>query len=320
MNDPTKQYIDLEEQRTWLMDHRAGTGSSWSQLAKRMNVPAGTLSQFGSENGYKGDEERVAQLVYKYRQLLVQQATIAIDAPEVPEYFKTETSEQIMNLLAFGQRGKVVLCAMGPGLGKTKTARYFSACFPNVFMVTMTPSTSGVAPMQQEVLAALGQPDINTSPQKMSRMIREKVRDLRNPVIIIDEAQHLSVKAIEEIRSWHDLTGVGIVFLGNIGIMQQIEGGGRKAAFAQLFSRVSIKLVRNVPLLADADALAEAWGITSDREVAQVRKVAMLPGGLRGATMMLELAWMLASSEGKPLNTDHLQDAWAQLSARAIAA
>lgn len=319
MNDPSKQPIDIDEQRAWLKDHRASTGASWSQLAKRMGIPSGTLSQFGGA-GYKGDEQRVAEQVYRYRQLLMQQASLAIEVPDVPEYFETETTIQLNNLLGWGQRGRVVIAAMGAGNSKTKTACHYSNCFPNVFLITITPSTAGVANMQQETLAALGMPDVVGTPQRMSRMIRDKLKDLKNPLLIYDEAQHLSVKAIEEIRSWHDLIGVGIAFFGNIGIMQQIEGGTRKAAFAQLFSRVSLKIVRAAPLQADADALAVAWNVTGEAEMAHIRKVASLPGGLRGATMMLELAWMLASYEQKPVGLEHLQDAWAQLSTRAVAA
>jgi DNA transposition AAA+ family ATPase len=320
MNDPSKQPIDIEEQRTWLIDHRAATGSSWSQIAGRMGIPAGTISQFGSANGYKGDNAKVAERIYRYRQTLMQQASIAIEAPDVPEYFDTQTSVELTHILTWAQSGRIVVAAMGPGLGKTKTARNFAACHSNVFLATMAPSTAGVANMQMEVLAALGHPDAVGTPQKLSRMIRDKVRDLRNPLIIIDEAQHLSEKAVEEIRSWHDAVRVGIALFGNVGVMQRLDGGARKAAFAQLYSRVSMKVVRQLPLQTDADALAIAWGVTSAAEIAQIRKVSAMPGGLRGATMMLELAWMIAASEKNPLGLDHMQDAWAQLSSRTIAA
>ena len=319
MNDPTKQPIDIEEQRAWLKDHRTSNGSSWSTLSKRMGIPAGTLSQFGG-SGYSGDEQRLAEQVYRYRQTLVHQASIAIEAPDVPDFFDTETSNELTRLLGWGQRGRLVVAAMGPGTGKTKTAKQFTACFNNVFMSTMTPSTAGVNNMQQEVLASLGDPDAVGTPQKLSRRIRERVKDLTNPLLIIDEAQHLSEKAIEEIRSWHDATGVGIALFGNIGVMQRIEGGSRKAAFAQLYSRIGLRMLRPVPLQADCDALAVAWEVTSDKEMAFIRKVGTMPGGLRGATMMLELAWMLSASERQPINVGHMQDAWQQLSTRAIAA
>lgn len=319
MNDPTKQPIEVEAMRTWLRDHRASQGLSWAQVSKRIGIAAGTISQFGG-SGYAGDEVAIANKVYRYQQTLVQQATIAIEAPEVPGFFECPTSQQLITLLHWGQRGRVVVAAMGPGCCKTMTARHFADCGNNVFLATMTPSTSGVNNMQQEVLAALGEPDAVGTPQKLSRRIRDKVKDLQSPLIIIDEAQHLSEKAIDEIRSWYDAVGVGIALFGNIGVMQRLEGGNRKAAFAQLFSRIGMRIVRSAPLQADADALAAAWQVSGDAEIAQIRKVVMLPGGMRGATMMLELAYMLAASQQDALKVDHLQDAWAQLSSRALAA
>lgn len=321
MNDPAKHPIDVVEQRDWLRDHKEGNGLSWSQLANRMDIPQGTLSQFGGESGYKGDNAKVAEKIYRYRQLLVSQAEILVEAPEVPAYFETATSRQLINMLTWAQRGRIVVAALAAGCSKTTTAEHFQACSSNVFMTTMSPSTAGVNNMQIEVLEALGEKDPVGTPQKLSRRIKERVKDMASPLIIIDEAQHLSEKAIEEIRSWHDATGVGIALFGNIGVMQRLEGGSRKAAFAQLFSRVSLRMVRNAPLTGDCDALSVAWGLEEDVKASElIRMIGRKPGGLRGATMALELGSMIASSEGKALNVGHIQDAWAQLSARTVAA
>jgi len=97
-------------------------------------------------------------------------------------------------------------------------------------------------------------------------------------------------------------------------VLQRLEGGNRRAAFAQLFSRVSLRVVRSLPLRGDIDALAEAWKLSDDQAIAYLHKICMTPGGLRSGSMALELAWMLASAEGQRLNAGHLQDAWAQLS------
>tara|TARA_B100001179_G_scaffold52296_1_gene35476 strand:+ start:195 stop:1151 length:957 start_codon:yes stop_codon:yes gene_type:complete len=318
MNDTAKNPIDVEEQLTWLKDHKTETGASWSQIAKRIDIPQGTLSAFGGGT-YKGDNSRIAQAIYRYRQLLSAQTAVSVEAPEVPGYFETPTSRQLTQLLTWAQRGRIVVAAMNAGLSKTSTAKQFEACFPNVFMVTMSPSTAGVNNMQIEVLDALGEPNASGTPQRLSKRIRDRVKDLRNPLIIIDEAQHLSEKAIEEIRSWHDATGTGIALFGNIGVMQRLEGGSRKSAYAQIFSRVAMRVVRTQPLQGDADALAEAWGIDDIRMIEQIRKVSLMPGGLRGTTMMLELASMLAVAEQRPLSDEHLQDAWTQLAGRRAA-
>ncbi len=314
MNDPATQPIDVEEQRNWLIDFRQSASLSWSEVSKRINVPTGTLSQFGSEKGYAGDEGKIAQKVYQYRQLIAAQAALDSETPEAPGFFETQTSTQLGHVLAMAQRGRIVVAALGPGLGKTMTARHYQACFPNVFLCTMTPSTAGVNNMQIEVLEAMGEREPAGTPQKLTRRIRERVRNMRNPLLILDEAQHLSEKALEEIRSWNDSEGLGIALFGNESVLQRLEGGNRRAAFAQLFSRVSLRVVRSHPLRADIDALAHAWKIFDDQAAAYLQKICMTPGGLRSGSMALELGWMLAASEGQPLGLGHLQDAWAQLS------
>jgi len=318
MNDPNVTPVDIADQKTWLRDLKNQTNAAWSEIAKRIGVPHSTLAMFASEKGYSGREQPVADKIFRYRQTLSAQASIAAEAPDTPGYFETQTSKQLNQVLAYGQRGKIVLAAMGPGTGKTMTARHFAACFANVFISTMAPSTSGVNTMQIEVLESLGEKNPVGTPQKLSRRIRDLLEALGNPMIIIDEAQHLSEKSIEEIRSWHDSTGCGIALLGNVGVLQRLEGGNRASAYAQLYSRVSLKVVRPLPLLADIDALAEAWEIHDEPFVSYLRKIGMLPGGLRGLTMALELGSMIAASEGQRVQIGHVQDAWAQLSSRAV--
>lgn len=320
MNDPSEQPVDILDQKNWLTDLRTKSGLSWSELAKRTGIAQGTLSQFGSARGYGGDEQSVADRIFRYRQMIAQQASIEVEAPTAPGYFKTETSASLCQLLNWAQRGKIIVAALGPGLGKTKTAEHFAACYANVFMATMKPSSAGVNNMQIELLRVMGEKNAVGTPQKLSQRIIEIVENLDHAVIVIDEAQHLSEKALEEIRSWHDAVRVGIALLGNSGVMQRLEGGSRSTAYAQLFSRLSLRMVRNQPLNGDIDALADAWSIFDEGITDYLRKICMTPGGLRNGTHALELASMIASSDGKTLEIGHLQDAWAQLSSRPVLA
>lgn len=318
MNDPTTTNIDIEEQREWLRSHREQTTASWSDLAKRTGIPHGTISQFGGERGYAGNEQKVAEQIYRYRQMLATQASIDVDAPTRPGYFETPTSLQLTHMLSWAQRGKIVVAALGPGLGKTETARQYRQCYSNVFHATMRPSTAGVNNMQVEVLEMMGEKNASGTPQRLSRQICDRVKNLNSPLIILDEAQHLSEKAIEEIRSWHDAVGVGIALFGNAGVLHRLEGGNRREAFAQIFSRVGLRLQRSLPIAGDVEALARAWGIVDAEIFTCLKRICMTPGGLRNGTHALELASMIAASERAALNAGHLQDAWAQLSSRSV--
>ncbi len=319
MNDPSATPVDIEEQRNWTIDLHRQLGS-WAEVAKRTGVKQGTISQFGSAKGYGGDEQKVAEAVFRYRQYIATQASIEIDLPEKPGYFETETSRQLCHMLSWAQRGKVVAAAMGPGTSKTSAATHYAACYPNVFITTLAPSSAGVNNMQIKLLAQLGEKNAVGTPQKLSDRIMERARGLANPLFIFDEVQHASEKTLEEIRSWNDEPGVnvGIAFFGNIKVMQRLEGGSRAEAFAQLFSRVSLRLIRSLPLNGDIEAMAEAWQIYDEAIVAVLRKICLTPGGLRNGSHALELASMIAASERQPLSVGNLQDAWAQLSSRVV--
>jgi DNA transposition AAA+ family ATPase len=318
MNNPDDLPVDVKDQQDWLTSHKASTGASWSELARHSGIPSGTLSQFGV-GSYKGDNERVARDVFRFRQHLATQAEIDVEAPDIPGYFPTPTSKQIISLLSWAQRGRITAIAMGPGTGKTKAIQHYQDSVSNVWVMTASPSTSTLSHMQREVLAALGERELIGAASNLSRRICSKLQHSKG-LLVFDEAQHLHLRTVEEIRAWHDKTAIGIALVGNQTVISRLEGGGRSAAYAQLFSRIGMRMERNLPLPDDARALAEAWGLEDGPMTNFVMRQAMFPGGLRTVTMMLELATMIARSERQELSLKNLQDAWAQLVARPIAA
>lgn len=310
--------IETASERRWLIDFKDRTGLSWSELGQQSGIPSGTLSQFGAAT-YAGNNDRVAAEVARFRQKVAAQAELALEAPEIPDWFDTPTAARTTALLSWAQRGRITVVAMGPGTGKTKAARHYRDLMSNVWLITMAPSTAGVNNMQIETLAAMGERDARGTPQSLSARIRARVKGTGG-LMIFDEAQHLSEKSIEEIRSWHDATGIGIALLGNEEVIARLEGGSRRAAFAQLYSRVGMRHIQAVPMAADADALAGAWGVTDAQQVQFIQTISQRPGGLRGCTMTMELATMIAAGEGRPLSIAHLRDAWGQLASRRVAA
>jgi DNA transposition AAA+ family ATPase len=320
MNNPEALPLDIAEQQAWLLEHKSSTGLSWTQLATKVGIPYGTLSQFPT-GSYKGDLKKIAEAVYRYRQLLIAQAEIAVEMPEPPAFFDTSTTRRIMTMLTIAQRGRMTVIAGGPGTSKTKSCRHYQASVSNVWVATMKPSTGGLMPMQFKVLEALGAEEEKRkgTPIALTSRIESLMRNTGG-LLIIDEAQHLTEKSLEEVRSWHDETGVGIALVGNEDVLTRLTLGNRKDAFARLSSRIAQRMIFRGPQDGDALALADAWNVMPDDQRAFIVATAKQPGGLRTCTMMLETAFMLASSENNTLQISHLQDAWAHLSIRQMAA
>lgn len=304
----------INAQIEWLKNHRLELQASWSDVANWTGIPSGTLSQLCGPAGYSGNRAKYAGMIAIYRQTLAAQADINVDLPEKPGYFETPTSKAFTQYLHWGQRGRIVLVVSGAGLGKTETAKQFQVNNAGTWIATMTPSTSGIMPMQQRVLKALGEKHAVGSPAGLSEMICDVLRKRKHGLLIVDEAQHLSIKALEEIRSWYDETGVGIALMGNERVQQSIDGVSRAADFAQLFSRIGLRLIRPTAMAGDAEAVAAAWNVTDPGMIDFLRQIVMRPGAIRGATFALEVAHMLAVAQNTKVNTLHLKKAFAQLS------
>lgn len=297
--------------RARLNAHKASTGLSWTDLHRQIGVPSSTLSLFAS-GGYSGRNDRVAAQVERFLDGVVTAQLKAIELPEPPEFVELTASAEILAALAYAQRGRMVGIACASGHGKTTTMHEYQRRAANVWITRLKPSTAGVQPMLVELLKALGQPEATGSPHQLSARVVDKVARSRG-LLIIDEVQHASDKAIEELRSIHDATGVGLALVGSQDVLARLESGPRARVMAQSNSRVSMKLVRVTVDPADADRLSRAWGIEAPDQLAFLRALAEKPGALRNIGKAVELAHILAA--GAPLSLGDLRDAWAQLSA-----
>jgi hypothetical protein len=279
---------------------------------------AGHLSVFAGGK-YQGDNERVAREILRYRQHLNVQRELAMEAPEVPDYFETPTSRRSSRCCPGRTAAGSSVVATGPGCGKTKAAKNYRDAMSNVWMVTMAPSCSGINSMQIEVLAALGERDARGSMQQLSRRIRDRIRNTGG-LLIFDEAQHLLDRTIDEIRSWHDDTG------RRRRLPRQRDGAGADRGRAPPRRlRPALQPDRHAadPQPAAGRRRARAGrrlGGPRPKQVDFIVKKSQQPGGLRTVTMMLELATMVAASERRERELAHLQEAWAQLVSRPLAA
>ncbi|MEL7681096.1 AAA family ATPase [Citromicrobium bathyomarinum] len=308
---------EVEKERQWLIAHKTELGCSWPAMASRLDakIKHNTLSVWIGGK-YQGPDDRFVEAIRRYRHSLTSRARIEVNLPTAPHFYETEVSKRLTAMLEWAKRGRIVYAALGAGLGKTRTGKRFQELNSNVFVIAVAPSCSGINSLQKEVLDAFGIKVQTGTSQILSRRIVDFIDGAPDCLLLFDEAQHLTPKAIEEIRSWHDKTGVGIALFGNEQVQQTLDGGARSAAFAQIFSRVAMSLTRSKPFDADIEAMLDGWSIEDDDVRKEVTRIAKLPGALRGATHVLEVAHMLALVDETALTLRHVQDAWAQLSKR----
>ncbi|MES2753132.1 MAG: AAA family ATPase [Pseudomonadota bacterium] len=309
MNNPDNMPIDIPEQRDWINSYKAEKELSWTQLASLCDIASGTLSTFGGGT-YAGRNDKIAREVFKFRQTLYAKAERSEGLAVAPGYFETQTSKRLIGLLTIAHLGRITIGAMGPGTGKTITAREYQASNSSCWMATMKESTRSPNAMISRVLRAVGAPKTTGWGAQLSDYVAEQVRG-KNGLLIIDEANHLTLQSLEEIRAWHDETGVGICLLGNEELLLRIRGGARRDAFGRLNSRIAESHIQNVSVPDDVDAFCDAWGLTAPAMRNMLMKIAQSPGsgGLRECRQIVERASMLAADDDRALTFADLRDA-----------
>lgn len=318
MNNPEDIVVDVDEQVQWLNAHKDTTGYSWSVLAAKSGIPKGTLSQIAT-GGYAGSKQNAAERIYRYRQLVESQAERAIVLPEAPKYIDTPTSRRIRSLLISAQRGRITVAGTGPGTGKTLTMREYQASVANVWVATMEPTTRSLATMISAVMKAVGGVHSRGYGSQMSALVRDAVAG-RGGLLVIDEANHCDLDSLEQLRAWHDATGVGICLLGNEELITRIRSGSSRHAFGRLNSRINMSHVQDLPLADDIDAYLDAWNIEDAAMRKMLHTIGLTPGagGLREISQIIENASILACEDEQPLSLGHLREATSTRSTRYI--
>lgn len=234
--------------------------------------------------------------------------------PAAPAWIDTPTAGLVVDALRYAQlAADVVLIHGGPGLGKTKAIQRYASESPNVWHVTMSPAMSGMVAALSEIATALGgNRDYIRTASALHRRICARMRDTAG-LLVIDEAQHLGVPALEQIRAIYDAGRIGLALVGNDTVYCRLTGGITAPYLDRFASRVGKRLSLRSVAEADVDRLLEAWALRDAQCVAEVRRVASKPGALRLVTKGLRLATAYAQAEARPLRLADLRAAWLEL-------
>lgn len=280
-------------------------------LSKEAGISAATLNQWLSAK-YNGDNENIDNKLRIWLDAYQARRAAGTAMPEAPAFVATPTATRVLATLAYAQMaGDIVVCYGGAGLGKSTSCLQYQQSNPNVWIATMDPSTSGVVTCLQEICDALSL-DTSGGARAMMKRILKRVRGT-NGELIIDEAQHLSVPALDQVRAIHDATGIGIALVGNDGVFARMAGGRNAQQLDRLYSRVGKRLSLRQSTEADILAMIKAWGIDDVKCRATLIEIARRPGALRTLTKTLRLASMNATAEGHAVCCEDVRAAAVEL-------
>lgn len=284
-------------------------GLSKTAVASRANVPMGTFSPW-YDGTYLGNYPNQHAKIRAFLTAQEEAAAAARDALEEPEWVDTPTATKVMTALTYAQQAPaMVLITLGPGMGKTTASKRFAASRPHAYRAVMRPSTAAVGPMLREIADVLGVTE--RDPAKLPKEIGNKIkRNGKRSILMIDEAQWLQEKSVNELRFFLDEYGCGIALLGNEDLHARFGGLSPKEGYGQLHRRIGMRVRSLKPTAADIEAFVGAWGLSDGDVVRLLKVIGGKPGALGQITETLKLASILASGSGRAITAADIRTAW----------
>lgn len=289
---------------------------SQSTLARQAGLSASAISRW-LKGEYEGDNLAVETKLQNWMDSRAAQQAADSALPAAPDWVDTPTARAIEGALRYAQlAGDMAVVYGSAGVGKTRTIRQYQRRAPNVWHATMTPASAGTVPALEEIAHAIGLRDISGGAARLHRLICDRLRETAG-LLVIDEAQHLSVAALDQVRSIHDKSEIGVALVGNESVYARMTGGNRAAYLDRLYSRIGKKLRLRGATQGDIDALVDAWGIGDTPCRREMHQIASKPGALRVLTKVLRLASLYAQARVEALCCDDVRAAWRELGGEA---
>lgn len=283
-----------------------------AEISRQSGIGSTRLSQWLRGN-YPGDNGALEADLARWVDAYYQRELEARRLPGAPEWVSTPSAERVIAALAYAQMaGDIAVVYGGAGLGKTTAIREYQRTSPQVWHATMTPATSTVVPALEEVADAVGLREVGGGAARVQRAIIQRIRGSHG-LLVIDEAQHLGVAALDAMRALHDATGIGLALVGNEAVYARMTGGNRAAYLDRLYSRIGKRVRLTRTTHADVDALVAGWKLDAKSCRATIYEIAARPGGLRGVTKVFRLASMFARGAGRPVSCEDIRAAWRDL-------
>lgn len=278
----------------------ADKGFTQAQIAKECGFSGGALSSY-FKGTYKGDNEKLEVALQSWLDGQTKKTATFVSAPD---FVDTPTAAKIFADFDFVKMfGKMGVVYGASGVGKTQAARQYTKANNNVWMITARPSICTINEVLYEMALELGISDAPKRAGKLSRMLKIKLAGTRG-LMIIDEADHLPLKVLEELRILQEDSEIGFMLIGNDKVYTQMQGGfNQRHEFARLWSRNAKRQSVQKNSKKDIDAVASAWGLelSDSKLMTALYSIGQGAGSLRALTNYLQLAGLQARARNEPI-------------------
>ncbi|MCR9218964.1 MAG: AAA family ATPase [Alphaproteobacteria bacterium] len=285
-------------------------GLSWPQLGEQAEMAHQTL-QAVANGTYAGDMQGMARRAKRWLDSRAAERESPVGVPAALPFVRTPFVEEIWIGLDYARvRPSITLVVADPGMSKTTAAREYAKATPNAHFINTDPSKANHNGLLWTLVRRLRIPARN--PADYADAVGERLGGRRS-LLLIDEAQRLDAKALEQLRSLHDDYGVGVALLGNETLTHIINKMARERDGAQFKSRVGRRVAARKPAAQDVEAFVAAAALDDKGMQDFLRAVAKRPGAFRLAANTLWNGQFLAASQKAALTLDHLKQGFENL-------
>lgn len=301
----------LSETRTALANFIEQSGKSQRQISRETGLSTSVISQF-LNGSYTGDNEEIAKTIGQYLTISKGRLNAVSTTQFYPELYNTK--EVLFTCFYAHRHNEIALVTGDAGAGKTAALRYYVDTSTGVIFVTANACTTSATAILGLICKELGM----QIPGRKAALMNVLVDKLTgsNRLIIIDEADHLSLDALQAVRNLNDLAGVGIVLSGNDKIYRQMKAGRRSYEFDQLRTRIVVrkKVVNDYTI----DELTAIFPGLNQECIGYLLKLANAES-LRTAKKLYEVAMDFAAAQRTSLTVKHLRSTQKQLLGEVVA-
>ena len=204
------------------------TGKSQKQVSKETGLSTSVISQF-LDGKYTGDNEKVQDILNKFLSISKDRLNSVSGTAYYPDLYNTK---EVLYACWYAHKyNDIALVAGDAGAGKTTALEHYRDSNAGVTMVTVNTCTTSATSVLKLIADKIGR----ATDGRRSAVMQELISQLSgsNRLIIIDEADRLSLQALQAIRDLNDQAHVGIILSGNDKIYKQMLTGQKGREFDQ---------------------------------------------------------------------------------------
>ncbi|MYH71070.1 MAG: AAA family ATPase [Acidimicrobiia bacterium] len=199
-----------------------------------------------------------------------------------PPFCETPHWDEILGVIELSMTLQVMGAVIGaPGVGKTMAFKHYLTRNKRARYVSASPANAHPREALAMVAEAFGHNIHDTRGiSRRYQIVRRMMLSGDVDVILIDEAQHLTDRSLDLIRTIWDTTGVPIVFAGNHSLRERVDVYG-EGAFVQFASRIGPKSTIEAVDPRAVETVARQRGVTDKAAIKWLQSACPMKGGLR---------------------------------------